>query len=136
MEHLVVPDLARFQTEWHLSHVVRTHGLLLFSGVTGTDEHGRVSADPTEQFEQSFEHLRLSLEQAAATFDDIAELTSYHVNLRQHLDAFIAVKDRHIRSPYPAWSAIGVSELITHGALAEIRVIARDPHSASHVEYR
>jgi enamine deaminase RidA (YjgF/YER057c/UK114 family) len=136
MEHLVVPDLARFETEWHFSHVVRTHGLLLFSGVTGTDEHGRVSADPTEQFEQSFEHLRLSLAHAAATFDDIAELTSYHIDLRRHLEAFVAVKDRYIRRPYPAWSAIGVSELITDGALAEIRLIARDPHSASHVKSR
>jgi enamine deaminase RidA (YjgF/YER057c/UK114 family) len=36
------------------------------------------------------------------------------------------VKDRHIFAPYPAWSAMGVSELITEGALVEIRVIATD----------
>jgi len=48
-------------------------------------------------------------------------MTSYHVGLREHLAQFIAVKDRHIAEPYPAWSAIGVSELITDGALVEIR---------------
>jgi hypothetical protein len=37
--------------------------------------------------------------------------------LREHLGTFTAVKDRHIFAPYPAWSAIGVSELITEGAL-------------------
>jgi enamine deaminase RidA (YjgF/YER057c/UK114 family) len=58
---------------------------------------------------------------------DVAELTSYHVDLRKHLDDFIAVKDRHIQRPYPAWSAIGVSELITPGALVELRVVATAP---------
>ncbi len=28
-------------------------------------------------------------------------------------------------APYPAWSAIGISELITEGTLIEIRVIAK-----------
>lgn len=47
-----------------------------------------------------------------------------HVGLKEHLAAFMAAKDRCIAAPYPAWTAIGVTELITEGALAEIRVIA------------
>lgn len=48
------------------------------------------------------------------------------------MPAFIAAdagsaKDRHLVAPYPAWSAIGVSQLITEGALVEIRAIAVDP---------
>ncbi|CAN5527633.1 hypothetical protein BH20ACT17_BH20ACT17_08890 [soil metagenome] len=58
---------------------------------------------------------------------DHVEMTSYHVGLREHLAQFIAVKDRHIAEPYPAWSAIGVSELITAGALVEVRAVAVDP---------
>lgn len=130
-EHLIVPGLPDFETDWHFSHVVRTRRLLLCSGVTGTDERGRISADPAEQFQHAFEHLRLALARADATFDDVAELTSYHVDLRRHLDAFVAVKDDHIRRPYPSRSAIGVSELITDGSLVEIRAIARDPRTAS-----
>jgi enamine deaminase RidA (YjgF/YER057c/UK114 family) len=80
------------------------------------------AAQTREQLEQAFAHLDLYLAAAAATMGDIAELTSYHVDPRRHLDAFMAV-DRHIRSPYPAWSAIGVSELITPGALVELRVV-------------
>jgi enamine deaminase RidA (YjgF/YER057c/UK114 family) len=41
------------------------------------------------------------------------------------LGAFVKVKDEFIAEPYPAWTAIGVSELLTDGALAEIRAIAK-----------
>ena len=125
MDHIIAPGLAGFEDAWHFSHVVRHDGLLLLSGVTGTGEDGRVDGDPATQFEQAFVHLRMYLEAAEATVRDILELTSYHVGLREHLTVFVAVKDRHIEPPYPAWSAIGVSELITPGALVELRVLAR-----------
>ncbi len=127
MEHILTPSLAAFEDRWHFSHVVASRGLLLLSGVTGTGVDGRVATYPGGQFEQSFTHLRLCLEAAGASLDDVVEMTSYHVGLRKHLDEFMAVKDRHIAEPYPAWSAIGVSELITEGALVEIRAIATDP---------
>jgi enamine deaminase RidA (YjgF/YER057c/UK114 family) len=127
MEHIVVPALERFERQWHFSHVVRHAGLLFLSGVTGTDQDGHVATDPSEQFEQAFVHLRLYLEAARASMGDIVEMTTYHVALHDHLAAFIAVKDRHVLAPYPAWSAIGVSDLITRGALVELRVIAKAP---------
>ena len=126
LRHVVTPGLAAFETQWHLSHAVAARGLLLLSGVTGTDVRGEVSDVPAEQFEQAFVHLREALESAGASLLDVVEMTTYHVELRRHLDDFVAVKDRHIRHPYPAWSAIGVSELITEGALVEIRVVAVD----------
>jgi enamine deaminase RidA (YjgF/YER057c/UK114 family) len=124
---MIVPGLERFEADWHFSHVVRHGDTLYLSGVTGTDADGTVAADPTEQFEQAFAHLRRYLETAGATMGDVLEMTTYHVGLRRHLAAFTAVKDRHVGPPYPAWSAIGVSELITEGALVEIRVVARAP---------
>jgi enamine deaminase RidA (YjgF/YER057c/UK114 family) len=127
MDHWCAPGLEAFEQQWHLSHVVTTRGLLLLSGVTGTHVDGVVSSDPSEQFERAFVHLRRYLEAAGASIDDLVEMTSYHVGLRQHLPAFVAVKDQHIAAPYPAWSAIGVSELITEGALVEIRAVAVDP---------
>ena len=35
------------------------------------------------------------------------------------------IKDEFISEPYPAWTAIGVTELITEGTLVEIRAIAK-----------
>jgi enamine deaminase RidA (YjgF/YER057c/UK114 family) len=127
MEHFRVPGLEAFEEQWHFSHAVAARGLLLLSGVTGTGVDGVVSSDPAEQFDRAFVHLRKYLEAAGASLEDVVEMTSYHVELREHLDAFVAAKNRHIAAPYPAWSAIGVSQLITEGALVEIRAVAVDP---------
>jgi enamine deaminase RidA (YjgF/YER057c/UK114 family) len=129
VDHIIVTDLAAFEEEWEFSHVVRHRGLLHLSGVTGTGVDGSVPLDPTDQFEQAFRHLRLYLAAAGAELTDVLEMTTYHVHLRMHLAAFTAVKSRHLPAPYPAWSAIGVSELITAGALVEMRVVARDPNA-------
>jgi hypothetical protein len=42
-----------------------------------------------------------------------------------HLGAFMTAKDAFIKAPYPAWSCIGTTELITEGALVEVRVICQ-----------
>ena len=58
-------------------------------------------------------------------FEHVVDLTTYHVDLRQHFAEFMAVKDEFIKEPYPTWTAIGVYELITPGTLLEIRVVGR-----------
>jgi enamine deaminase RidA (YjgF/YER057c/UK114 family) len=130
MEHIIDPATAGFEDQWHFSHIVRSRGLLFLSGVTGTRADGRVAEDPSEQFEQLFTHLRQYLNAAGASLDGLVEITTYHVDLRTHLQAFTTVKDAYLSSPYPAWSAIGVSQLITPGALVELRAVAEDPAAA------
>lgn len=68
--------------------------------------------------------IELTLAEENLVFSDIVELTTYHVGLQGSLDAFKSVKDEFIVEPYPAWTAIGVSELAVSGALIEIRAIA------------
>ena len=127
MDHIIDPATAGFEDQWHFSHVVRSRGLLFLSGVTGTGTDGRVADDLGEQSEQLFRHLRQCLNAARASLDDLVEITTYHVDLQTHLRAFTRVKDAYLPGPYPAWSAIGVSQLITPGALVELRAIAEDP---------
>lgn len=126
MEHIVVAELAEFESEWHFSHAVRSSGLVLMSGVTGVSPDGAFATDPAAQFRQAFEYLGQCLAAAGLGFGQLVEITTYHVGLCEHLAAFRAVKDEYLSRPYPAWSAIGVSELITPGALVEIRGIAED----------
>ena len=59
------------------------------------------------------------------TFVDVVEMTTYHVGIREQLETFRRIKDEFIGEPYPAWTAIGISELAVEGALLEIRVTAR-----------
>ena len=81
--------------------------------------------DPETQFTQAFEHCKTTLEAAGASFDDVVEMTTFHVGLQQHIAAFMKVKDRYMNDPYPAWTAIGITELAFPGALVEIKLTAR-----------
>lgn len=111
--------------DWHLSPIPDTGGFVFLSGVTGTHPGGSVAADPETQIRDAFDFLEAHLAAAGLSFEHVVEMTTYHVGLRQRLATFIKVKDAYVSTPYPAWSAIGVSEFITAGTIIEIRVIAR-----------
>ena len=87
----------------------------------------RAVGDPEAQFATAFDALAEVLAAAGATLSDVVELTSYHVDISRHMETFVRVKDRYLLAPYPAWTAIGVSELIVPGGLAELRAVALAP---------
>jgi enamine deaminase RidA (YjgF/YER057c/UK114 family) len=122
---IVTAEFAHFPNDWHLSPGIDDGNYVFFSGVTGTRPDLTVSSDPETQFRDTFQFLKKNLAQAGLGFDDIVEMMTYHVGLREHLDMFVKVKDEFVSHPFPAWTAIGVSELITEGTLLEIRVIAK-----------
>lgn len=119
------PAFSHFYDQWHLSPGLDTGDHIFFSGVTGCRPDGTVPSDPIEQFTEAFTFLGDTLAAGDLTWGHIVEMTTYHVNLRRLLDAFIKVKDKFIAAPYPAWSCIGTAELITEGTLVEIRVICQ-----------
>ncbi len=51
------------------------------------------------------------LEAAGLGFENILEYTSYHENMHDHLGTFIKVRDESVSEPWPAWTAIGITEL-------------------------
>ena len=51
-------------------------------------------------------------------------------DLTTQLYVMAKVKARYITSPFPAWTAIGVSRLVPDRGLTEIKIIARAPLSA------
>jgi enamine deaminase RidA (YjgF/YER057c/UK114 family) len=121
---IVMPEFAHYPRDWHFSPGVDTGDLVFFSGITGVRADGSMSLDPEAQIRDAFRILQNNLTQAGIAYCDVVELTTYHVALKQHLNTFRQVKDEFIVEPYPAWTAVGVSELITEGALVEIRAIA------------
>jgi len=58
-------------------------------------------------------------------FEDIVECTTYHVGLQATMAEFMSVRDEFLCEPWPAWTAIGITELAIPGAHVEIRVTAR-----------
>ena len=92
-------------------------------------DDGTVPEGTVAQTRQAFKKIRRCLNSAGIELSDIVEITTYHVGLKLQLEEFIRVKDEFIVEPYPAWTAIGVSELAAEGAMLEIRVIAKSTSS-------
>ena len=123
---VVIPKgMETLYEQWHFAPAVRDGDRIYASGQIGFDAQGKVLEDPEAQFVQAFENVKAVLETAGVGFEDVVEMTTFHVGLQKHVAAFGKVKDRYLKKPYPAWTAIGITELALPGALVEIRVIAR-----------
>ena len=128
-KRIIPPSQQGFYDNYHFAPAVVDGKHLRCSGVIGINlADGSVSADPTTQFTRAFDNLAEVLAAGGASFADITEMTTFHVGLQAHLGAFMAVKDKYVKEPYPAWTAIGITELAVPGGLVEIRVTARLEH--------
>jgi enamine deaminase RidA (YjgF/YER057c/UK114 family) len=110
---------------FHFAPAVKDRDRLYCSGVIGTGPDGKASPDPETQFTQAFETLSSVLKAAGVSFSEVVEMTTFHVGLQKSLATFMRVKDKYLSAPYPAWTAIGITELAIPGGLVEIKVIAR-----------
>lgn len=122
---IIPPDLRAKYDAWHFSPAIESGGFVFVSGCTGKRPDGTISDDILKQFKQAFLTIEKTLAEANLTLKDIVEMTTYHVGLKGHLKEFMRVKDDFITKPYPAWTAVGVSELAVDKAIIEIKVTAR-----------
>lgn len=124
----IVRDSAKFHYEnFHFSEAVASDGFLLCSGIIGTGQDGKVPEDISAEFDNAWADVISLLKEAGTDASHILEYTSYHVGLQAHLAAFMAVRDKYLSEPWPAWTAVGISELAVPGAHVEIRVTAKLP---------
>lgn len=110
---------------WHFAQAVRSNGLLLCSGQIGTEADLSVPAEFLDEARNAWTAVGAVLRAAGLGFEDIVEYTTYHVGLQASLPDFMRARDEVLAEPWPAWTAIGVSELAVPGARLEIRVTAR-----------
>ena len=121
----IVPDGMQWHyDEWHLSPLVVHDGVALASGVTGTRADGSVAEAPREEFVDAFEKLQAVLAAGGLDLGHVLEMTTFHVEMA-HMDDFREVRDRYLQEPWPAWSAVGTTELAVPGPRVEIRVMCR-----------
>jgi enamine deaminase RidA (YjgF/YER057c/UK114 family) len=71
----------------------------------------RNASDLEQEFVDAFEKLGRVLSAGGLGYGDILEMSSYHIGMSRHLDTFRQVRDRYLSQPWPAWSAIGTTEL-------------------------
>jgi enamine deaminase RidA (YjgF/YER057c/UK114 family) len=72
----------------------------------------------------AFRGLRSVLEAAGAKLADVVELLTFHTDLRGEMSAFARVKDEYFPDRYPAWTAVGVTQLALPDLCVEIRAVA------------
>ena len=122
----IVRDSGKFLYDnFHFSEAVESDGLLLCSGIIGTGQDGKVPEDIREEFDNVWSGVISLLKEAGADASHIVEYTSYHVGLQANMAAFMEVRDKYLGEPWPAWTAIGITELAVPGAHVEIRVTAK-----------
>jgi len=118
-------DSKALYDNFHFSQAVRSGELLLCSGQIGTGADGKLPADLTEEFTNAWTKVGAVLKAAGVDYSDILEYTTYHVGLQSTIGTFMKVRDQFLKEPWPAWTAIGITELAVPGAHVEVRVTAR-----------
>lgn len=121
----IMPAAIREVAERHnMSPAVISGDHIFFTGVTGADVEGVMPLGEEAQFMAVFAKMNAVLREVGLDFNAIAEMTTYHVGLRDHFETFDAVRLAHFSAPYPAWTAVEVAGLRREGAVVEVRVIA------------
>ena len=122
---IIVPDAMKLLAERAgYAPAVKVGTTLYCAGQVGRTADLRVIEDPEQQFLAAWENLRQVLAAGGCGFEDVVEMTTYHIDMNQHMPLFRQVKDSLFPRNTCAWTCIGVSELAKPGLLVEIKCIA------------
>ena len=81
-------------------------------------------ADIEIQIRETFEQIRSIVEAAGGAMGDITMIRVYFLDMSRDLEAFRKVRQEFLVEPYPAATAVGVTELAVHGLQVEIEAVA------------
>jgi len=82
------------------------------------------NADRETQFRQTFERIKVILEQAGGSMRNIVILRAYFVQFSRDLPVYRKVRKEYLVKPYPASTAVSVTELAPPGNQIEIEAVA------------
>ncbi|MGS1009453.1 RidA family protein [Achromobacter anxifer] len=106
------------------SPAVTANGLVFIAGQIGLRADGSLPESAVEQADLAFQRIAAVLGHLGLDFTDVVELVSYHVDVGADLAGFRAVKEKYMRSDFPAWTILGVAALARPGLAVEIKVVA------------
>lgn len=100
--------------------------LVFCSGQLGVDAEGTVPPDCAAQTELCFTNIGAILEEAGFGFEHLVRVNAY-VAAREHLTAYMEVRDRLLAPPYPASTLMIVGGFARPEFLVEVEAIAAGP---------
>ena len=136
---VILPDQAAKDAhdKYRYAAARRVGNTLYVSGVivNRRDGEGRDVQAFKAQIRRAFERLNQILRASGVTFADVALINSFHIwtgpnfpgTRGEHFDAFEEVAGEFLKPPYPAWTAVGTTEVLSDGGIVEVQLIANVP---------
>lgn len=125
-KHTIMPEdegARAFMEQFGFSEAVIHGDTVYLSGViAGPPPEGMTRE---EAYNRTFQYIGSVLERAGSSWDDVVDLTTYHVDIDASLPALAEVKNRYVKAPFPAWTAIDIDRLYAPEGEVEIKVTAR-----------
>lgn len=119
------PQALAQQTQFGYADAVIAGETVYLSGVIAAPAAGETSFVPA--YERAFARIDATLKRAGVSWDDVVDLTTFHTDLMAQVGPIATVKDRYVKAPFPAWTAIGVTRLFENEGITEIKVVAHRP---------
>jgi enamine deaminase RidA (YjgF/YER057c/UK114 family) len=117
------PEEAKAQAEWGYASAIRVGDTIYLSGAVAGVREGET--DLKLAYARAFQEIGKTLTNAGAGWDDVVDITTFHTDLATQMPAIVAVKNRCIKAPFPAWTAIQVARLIPANGITEIKILAK-----------
>lgn len=111
--------------EFGYAPVLRVGNTVIVSGVPASGE-----GTYEEKVRRMYEKAQELLASAGATFDDVVELTTFHLEpkgspaFRAEFERYMPIHKEFFGEHRPAWTAVGTSALLSPTAVVEMRVLA------------
>lgn len=117
------PQTLKIQQDWGFADAVVTGETIYLSGVVAGLRPGET--DLQIAYDRAFQRIGKILERAGGSWDDVVDITSFHTDLKSQMPAIVAVKNKYVHAPPPAWTAIQVVRLIPDAGITEIKITAK-----------
>jgi enamine deaminase RidA (YjgF/YER057c/UK114 family) len=133
----VLPDASAkmHHDEFRFSAARRVGDMIYVSGVIVNRHKGEGNdvAAFKLQTRRALERLRVILDAAGSDFQHVAMINSFHVwqgpnfagTRDEQFQAFEDVIGEFMKAPYPAWTAVGTTGLLSDGGIVEVQLIAK-----------
>ncbi len=109
------------------SHAIKAEGkqFLFISGLTARDRSGKVvgKGDMKAQTRQVLENMKIVLEEAGASFDQIVKVTVYVTDMKDFREIH-EVRAQYFKGDLPASTLVQVTRLVNEDCLIEIDAVA------------
>jgi len=110
---------------YSIAAIAESKRLLFIAGQVAVDRSGEtVGSDIETQTRQVFENLRLILEAAGATLDDVVSTDVFLVDVARDLEGYMRVRREYFSDSPPPSTLVEVSALVDPDYLVEIKAVA------------